>query len=55
MQTYDAHKSTTEVRQGDRRRMNVRVLIWSTLGVVIAFALIFLVFSLMPEGNVIGS
>lgn len=53
MRTYDAHKSTTEVRQGDRRRMSTRVLVISTLGVVAAFTLIWLVFSLMPQGNVV--
>lgn len=44
MKTYDAHKSTTEVRQGSRRLMNFRVLIWSLLGVVIAFAVVYLIF-----------
>lgn len=43
-QTYDPHKSTTEVRQGNRRMMNSRVLIWSLGGVVIAFILIYLIF-----------
>jgi hypothetical protein len=44
MQTYDAHKSTTEARQGSRRRLNLRVLIWSTMAVIIAFALVYLFF-----------
>ncbi len=44
MKTYDPHKSTTEVRQGSRRLMNFRVLIWSLLGIVIAFAVIYLVY-----------
>ncbi len=44
MKTYDAHKSTTEVRQGSRRLMNFRVLLWSLIGVVLAFGLIYLVF-----------
>jgi hypothetical protein len=43
-QTYDPHKTTTEVRQGNRRMMNSRVLFWSLGGVVIAFILIYLVF-----------
>jgi hypothetical protein len=43
-QTYDPQKNTTEVRQGNRRMMNSRVLIWSLLGVIIAFALIYLIF-----------
>jgi hypothetical protein len=49
METYDAHKSTTEVRQGNKRKMNTRVLLISMIGVVIAFALIFLVFSMIPQ------
>ena len=44
METYDAHKTTTEVRQANRSLDNFWVLIIST-GVVIAlFAIIFLVF-----------
>jgi hypothetical protein len=51
MRTYDAHKSTTEVRQGNRRLMNMRVLVISIALVVIAFALIYLVFFLQPGGT----
>lgn len=50
MQTYDSKKSTTEVRQGDRRLGNTRVLIFSFLGVVILFAFIFILFSIMAPG-----
>lgn len=53
MRTYDAEKNTTEVRQGSRRLMNLRVLLFSVAAVVVAFALIWLAFQLMPEGNVI--
>lgn len=49
MQTYDAHKSTTEVRQGNRRMMNARVLLISTALVIAIFALIYLVYSLQPN------
>lgn len=42
--TYDPHKSTTEVRQGSGRMMNARVLIWSILGVIAAFMIIYMVF-----------
>jgi hypothetical protein len=45
MQTYDAEKTTTEVRQGSRRLGNFWVLIVSTVAVVALFAIIFLVFS----------
>lgn len=51
MRTYDAHKTTTEVRQGSRRLMNLRVLIISTSIVVAAFAIIFLVFNIVAPGN----
>lgn len=53
MKTYDAHKSTTEVRQGNRRMMNFRVLIFSFTAVVIAFALIWLAFSVLAPGNAV--
>ena len=39
--------------QGNRRRMNLRVLIISVVAVVLAFALVFFFFSMMPAGNVI--
>jgi hypothetical protein len=50
VQTYDPHKSTNEVRQGNRRMMNSRVLLWSLGGIVIAFALIYLVFFVFAPG-----
>ena len=53
METYDSDKSTTEVRQGNRRMMNLRVLVFSGVAVILAFALIWLVFGLLPEGNAI--
>ncbi len=42
--TYDAHKTTTEVRQGSQTLDNFWVLIISGIGVVAIFAIIFLVF-----------
>ncbi|WP_160299951.1 hypothetical protein [Devosia geojensis] len=44
MQTYDPHKNTKEVRQGSTRWMNTRVLVISTIAVVLAFALIYVWF-----------
>lgn len=44
METYDPHKSTTEVRQGNRRLMNARVLLISTGLVIVAFVLIYFFF-----------
>jgi hypothetical protein len=45
MDTYDAHKTTTEVRQGSRTLDNFWVLVISTIAIVAVFAIIFLVFS----------
>ena len=37
METYDAHKTTTEVRQGNRTLDNFWVLVISTVAVVALF------------------
>lgn len=47
MKTYDAHKSTSEVRQGSGRKTNLRVLLISGFVIVVAFALILSVFNLL--------
>jgi hypothetical protein len=47
METYDPHKTKTEVRQASPRKMNLRVLTFSLIGVVVAFVVIYLIFSLM--------
>ena len=44
METYDAHKTTTEVRQANRTLDNFWVLIISGVAIVALFAIIFLVF-----------
>ena len=57
MRTYDSHKSTSEVRQGSRRLLNLRVLIWSTMAVIVAFALVyayFFVFASPPPNTTTG-
>jgi hypothetical protein len=46
METYDPHKSATEVRQASPRKMNARVLVTSLIGVVVLFAIIYVVFTL---------
>lgn len=46
METYDPHKTTTEVRQASPRRMNMRVLVTSLIGIVVLFAAIYLVYML---------
>ncbi len=40
-ETYDPHRSTTEVRAGDRRQMNLRVLVISFVAIVILLAIIY--------------
>lgn len=48
--TYDPHKNTTEVRQGNERKTNLRALIFGLIGVVVLFAIIFAIYSVaMPE------
>lgn len=44
METYDARKSTTEVRQASHTHKNLWVLLISTAIVIAAFAVIYLVF-----------
>ena len=50
METYDPNKNTTEVRQASPRKMNMRVLVMSLLGVVIAFAVILIIYNVMMPG-----
>lgn len=47
METYDPHKSATEVRQASPRKMNMRVLVTSLIGIIVLFAIIFFVFTAM--------
>ena len=54
METFDPHKNTTEVRQANRRTTNFRVLIFGVIGIVIAFAIIYGIYAMMPQGNVIS-
>ena len=43
--TYDPHKSTTEVRQGSGRRMNLRAMVIGLVVLIIAFAAIWIWYS----------
>lgn len=45
MRTYDPHKNTTEVRQGNRRLMNMRVLVTSVAILVLLFTAIYLIYN----------
>lgn len=42
--TYDPHKTDTEIRQGSKRKMNLRVLMLSGTIIVLAFAVIYIFF-----------
>jgi len=46
METYDPHKSKTDVRQASPRKMNTRVLVTSLIGIIVLFAIIYLVYTL---------
>lgn len=44
--TYDPEKTTTDVRQASARKMNLRVLVTSLVGVIVLFAIIYVIFSM---------
>ena len=46
MKTYDPDKTKTEVRQASPRRMNARVLVTSLIGIIVLFAVIYLIYTL---------
>lgn len=48
METYDAHKTTTEVRQGSRTLDNFWVLVISGIAIIAVFAIIY--FATAPAG-----
>lgn len=50
METYDSHKTTTEVRQADNHQTNKWALILGMIGVVVAFALIYWWFAVYNPG-----
>ena len=45
METYDPHKTKTEIRQASPRRMNLRVLIFSTVGIIVLFAILYALYA----------
>ena len=51
METYDPKKTATDVRQANPRKMNLRVLIGSMVGVVVLFVIIYLVFSMTQTAS----
>ncbi|MEO8882473.1 MAG: hypothetical protein ABI377_03500 [Devosia sp.] len=54
MKTYDPHKTTVEVRAGDRNPTSRWALIVGTVGVVIAFAIIWWWFAVYGGGHSIN-
>ena len=42
-ETYDPHKTDTEIRQGSKRKTNLRVLLFSGFLIVVAFTAIYMV------------
>lgn len=51
METYDPHKSTTEVRGANRRTTNLRVLIVGVVAIVVLFAVIYFVYGMGSAGE----
>jgi uncharacterized membrane protein YeaQ/YmgE (transglycosylase-associated protein family) len=45
METYDPHKSTTDVRGASPRKMNLRVLVFSLIGAVVLLAIVFAIYT----------
>jgi hypothetical protein len=45
METYDPHKTKTEIRQASPRRMNLRVLIFSTAGIIVLFGILYALYA----------
>lgn len=53
METYDPDKNGTEVRQGSPRRMNMRVLVFSMIGIIVLFAIIYFIFAAGQGGGTV--
>ncbi|WDR04110.1 hypothetical protein PSQ19_08945 [Devosia algicola] len=51
METYDPHKSTNEARQGNRRKANLRVLVISMALIVIAFIVLYAIYTMTQPGT----
>jgi hypothetical protein len=46
METYDPNKNSTELRQASPRKMNLRVLVISMVLLIVAFAAIYIIYSM---------
>lgn len=45
METYDPHKNTSDVRQASPRTMNLRVLVFSLIGIVVLFGIVYAIYT----------
>lgn len=45
METYDPHKSITEMRQASPRKMNLRVLVISLIGIIVLRAIVHAIYA----------
>ena len=45
METYDPHKNATDVRQASPRKMNLRVLVFSLIGVVVLLGIVYAIYT----------
>ncbi|MEQ1770275.1 MAG: hypothetical protein ABL879_10585 [Devosia sp.] len=54
METYDAHKTDTEARQGSHTHANLRVMLISLAIVIAAFLVIYFVFFATTPPSVIS-
>ncbi|MEO5807775.1 hypothetical protein [Devosia sp.] len=50
MKTKDTHKTTDEVRQATGQKTNLRVLVISSTLIVVAFAAIYLIYTMTQSG-----
>ncbi|WP_157959740.1 hypothetical protein [Devosia submarina] len=46
METYDPQKSSTEARQANPRKMNLRVLLFGLIGIVVLFAIVYMIYTM---------
>ncbi|HEV7291494.1 MAG TPA: hypothetical protein VGN79_04160 [Devosia sp.] len=52
MESYDPNKNPTELRQASPRKMNLRVLIMSMVGLILLFALVYIIYTVVqPNPN----
>jgi hypothetical protein len=46
METYDPQKSSTEASQANPRKMNLRALLFGLFGIIVLFAIVYMVFTM---------